>query len=175
MYLLNAGFTDNDIKELRFLCTEYSNEQVFYWHFVTKNKSMIKTAKTGNQQFLDLVRWADNYRDLPPLEEMSLAKYMRLNDLNTANTMDFVGNSASGGFTDTSFGSSERRAYWTVVGSNPNRQKFECGTKHDYLGGTLNDEKNPNMIKSHHTIWFRGTAPDAEYVRNRLKKIKETY
>ena len=49
MYLSNAGFSDKDVKEVRFLCSEKTKAGKLFWHFKTFADGLIQTALTGDQ------------------------------------------------------------------------------------------------------------------------------
>lgn len=78
-----------------------------------------------------------------------------------------VGTSTSGGFSDTPFGSAQDQKYWTVKGSSPEKvDYFECGTSH--RSKSPSPDESPSMVSTHHSIWFRGLAPDDKQARDRL-------
>ena len=52
MYLKNAGFGENDVKEVRFLCSEKHKAGNKYWHFKTYSDGILKTALTGDQTYM---------------------------------------------------------------------------------------------------------------------------
>jgi hypothetical protein len=84
-----------------------------------------------------------------------------------------INNDKNGGFINTPFGSYKYKKYWTIKGSNMDHPKYECGTEHSYLGGLSGTVSNPNMVDSHHTIWFRGKAPNKEQAQRRfLSKMR---
>jgi hypothetical protein len=49
MYLKNAGFSEKDVKEIRFLCSEKVKSGNKYWHFKTVGDGILQTALTGDQ------------------------------------------------------------------------------------------------------------------------------
>lgn len=55
MDLTNAGFTNEDVKELRFFCTEKMKYEKIYWHFKTSNHEFIRTAMTGDTSLLKVL------------------------------------------------------------------------------------------------------------------------
>ena len=73
-----------------------------------------------------------------------------------------------GGFTDTPFGSKEYEMYWTIKGNVKAQPRYECASLHEYIGGYASPDSNPNMVESHHMIFFRGEAPSSKMVRARL-------
>ena len=52
MDLTNAGFENNEVRELRFFCKEKFNGEKTYWHFKTRNQEFLKTALDGDQSNL---------------------------------------------------------------------------------------------------------------------------
>lgn len=56
MYLKNAGFTENDVKEVRFLCSEKVKSGNKYWHFKSYSDGIVQTALTGDQTFLRVIK-----------------------------------------------------------------------------------------------------------------------
>ena len=159
--LLDAGFTTKDVKELRFYCTETNGKDILQWHFKTKNNEMIVTALTGDQLGLTANSLFDGYDELDE-HNKNINKEMIMK-------FKYVGINKEGGFYDTPFGSEELQMYWTIKGNALNQPKYECGTYHDY-----NKEEytigaiHPNMVESHHMIFFRGEAPSSKFVRARL-------
>jgi len=96
--------------------------------------------------------------------------YKKAFDKNQINKIDSVGKSNIGGLTHTPFGSSTYNAYWTIGGDNNNR--FECGSNHKETGKFIPSDENPNMVFTHHTIWFRGPPPSADVHIKRSMKMK---
>lgn len=167
MNLSNAGFTNNDVREIRFFCNEKFNGDKNYWHFKSNNDEIIQVAMTGNQEYLRAESLAQGYTELsPPFEWNGIYKKRAFKSM--IESTDYVGTNQKGGFTLTPFGMSRYNIYWTIKGSSEAYPRFECGTKHDYLSGFTNSELSPMMVESHHTIWFRGKAPEKEAVQNRL-------
>lgn len=167
MYLSNAGFTHQDVKEVRFLCTEKFRENKFYWHFKTDSKDFIKVALTGDQETFRLKSLSESYIELPPLSQINGVYKKRVFETMTDN-IDFFGISPDGGFHNTPFGLTKYRAYWTIRGSSLSNPKYECATAHNYVGGYASPEYSPNMVESHHTVWFRGDPPCEDFVKRRL-------
>lgn len=78
----------------------------------------------------------------------------------------YYGRNPKGGFVVTAFGSDNYRSYWTVKGDDHTQDVFECGSIHRGPGTT--NEDDPNMVFSHHSIWFRGFPPSEDEVRERF-------
>lgn len=167
MYLNNAGLTHQDVKELRFLCTESYNGNNVYWHFKTNNREFISVALTGEQDAFRTNSLIQGYKELPPQNEMNFSHKKRIFD-SLLDSVDHFGSSNDGGFHNTPFGSTKYGAYWTIRGPSATSPKYECATSHTYTGGYASPDSSPNMVKSHHSIWFRGEAPDDEKVQRRL-------
>lgn len=55
MYLSNAGFTEKDVKEVRFFCREKRGMRKYFWHFKNLSYGVIDTALTGNQRNLNVL------------------------------------------------------------------------------------------------------------------------
>lgn len=57
MYLDNAGLKRTDVKEIRFLCSEKSDnkEKGYYWHFKTYNDDVLSVAFNGDQTMLKVI------------------------------------------------------------------------------------------------------------------------
>lgn len=169
--MINAGFSTYDVKELRFFCTEIFGKDKFYWHFKTTNPELIQASITGDMSSIKSNALADYYQELNPSVELngvyrkSVFNYM-------SEYFVPLSRDKNNGFINTPFGSYKYRKYWTVKGSNDN-PKYECGTEHNYSGGISSSEGNPNMVDTHHTIWFRGKAPSKEEAQKRfLSKMK---
>jgi hypothetical protein len=167
MNLADAGFTNKDVKEIRFFCTEKLKSDKFYWHFKTKSDEFLEVALTGNQSAFRSDSLSNSYTELKPNSQVN-GLYKKRFFENMIDSIDFYGMSQDGGFTNTSFGASRYGAFWTIRGTSINNPKFECGTKHDYTGGYASLDTSPNMVHSHHTVWFRGTPPEEEAVQRRL-------
>lgn len=173
MYLENAGFSSRDVKEVRFLCTERFKTQKKYWHFKTRNPDFIHVAFKGDQSVLKPLSLASGYDEIRAPEQI-LGKYEIAVLKNTLGKFDFVGESQTGGFTSTIFGSTTYDAYWTVKGESASQDIFECGSSHR-VNGNVSSEDDPSMVFTHHSVWFRGSPPtddEAEdrYVNNIAKK-----
>lgn len=167
MNLNNAGFSNRDVKEIRFFCTEKFNKEKLYWHFKTTNDNIIQVGLNGNQENLRSDSLNEGYIELPPPYQINGIFKKRV-FRNMLDEVDKVGIDPKGAFINTPFGISKYEAYWTIKGNSEVNPKYECGTMHDYLGGYANSELAPNMAETHHTIWFRGEPPEKEVVQNRL-------
>lgn len=78
------------------------------------------------------------------------------------------GRSQSGGFYDSPFGSTTYNAYWTVLGNDITKPKYECGSNHRVGEGYVPADEDPQGVYTHHTIWFRGVPPSPEDVQARM-------
>jgi hypothetical protein len=170
--LKNMGFEENYIHELRFSCTEIENNMnKKFIHFKSTNKELIKTAYTGNQNYLSVSSFInknnDNptYADLPLNTRGDILSWTRAFDENTMTELDTVGTSTNGSFWNTPFGSSNKKKFWTVK-----QNRFECGSYHkDNV-----DFTEANLVETHHSVWFRGEAISEEEagVRYKLRHLK---
>lgn len=161
--LKSIGFSEKDITELRFFCTERTAKK-YFWHFRSKSQDMINLALTGDQRFLKPTSIRDGYYDLPfPGNGI---KWIRVIDKDRLNNIDNVGQSQSGGFWNTPFGSDSLQKYWTVKGNVKKGGRFECGSAHK------DGARNPasGNVMTHHTVWFRGRAASEKEARNRYTK-----
>jgi len=165
MHLTNAGFTNQDVKELRFLCTERYGQQRIYWHFKTSSEDFILTALTGEQQYLGST--ISSHTELP-IPSKLIGKYKRRVYDTMMEELNYYGTSTNSGFTGSPFGLPKYKAYWTVIDSSVKYPRYECATSHNYVGGYSSKENSPNMVNSHHMIWFRGDPPNEDRVKIRL-------
>lgn len=166
MYLINAGYDlKRDVKVIRFMCTESFKGVFKFWHFKTENRDIIEVARTGDQTSLKPNSLESGYAELKLPGSIS-PKYRNAVDRKETEKFKFVAKSTRGGFSSTVFGSSSYSKYWTVKGDNPTQDIFECGTMHRSPGFTSPDN-NPAMVKTHHSIWFRGDAPSIDDARDR--------
>jgi hypothetical protein len=165
MYLENAGFSIRDAKEIRFFCTEMFKADKKFWHFKTNNVDVVSVAFKGDQTTLKKTSLTNGYISIRPPTNIQ-GKYNESVEKNKIAKFDVFGDSPSGGFTTTAFGSSTYDAYWTVKGDSPVQDIFECGSSHR-LTGEISPEDNPIMVFTHHSIWFRGNPPTAEEARER--------
>jgi hypothetical protein len=160
--LKEVGFSENEVKDLRFFCTERASKKIF-WHFKMSSPDFIHTALTGDQRFLKKTSLlSSGYYDLPfPGQPL---KWVRVIDRDRLNSVKYVGRSHNGGFWDTPFGSSKHQKYWTVKGNVKKGGRFECGTAH------IDGATNPNaaLVMTHHTVWMRGLAATEKESRERF-------
>lgn len=77
-------------------------------------------------------------------------------------------NDKTSGFTGTPFGSGRFKKYWTIKGANSDKPKYECGSEHNYMNGVSDTQLSPNMVETHHTVWFRGNPPTTEQAQRRF-------
>jgi hypothetical protein len=161
--LKSVGYSEKDITELRFFCTERTAKK-YFWHFRSKSQDMINLALTGDQRFLKPTSIRDGYFDLPfPGNGI---KWIRVMDKDRLTNIDNVGQSQTGGFWNIPFGSDSLQKYWTVKGNVKKGGRFECGSAHK------DGARNPasTNVMTHHTIWFRGKAASEKEARKRFTK-----
>ena len=167
--LKSVGYSEKDISELRLFCTERSSKQ-FYWHFRTSSSDLINLALSGDQRFLKSSSIKSGYQDLP--FPGNGVKWIRVMDKDRIMSMDHVSQSQTGGFWDVPFGSNSSQKYWTVKGNVKKGGRFECGSAHK---DGLKDPSS-GLVMTHHTVWFRGSAPSEKEARvrytSRNTKIK---
>jgi len=158
--LKTVGYSEKDVEELRFFCTERTGNK-YFWHFRSKSQDLINLALTGDQRFLKNNSIKSGYFDLP--FPGNGVKWIRVMDKDRINNMDHAGQSQNGGFWDVPFGSNALQKYWTVKGNVKKGGRFECGSAHkDGL-------KNPAsaLVMTHHTVWFKGSASTEKEARAR--------
>lgn len=173
MNLINAGFNSYDVKELRFYCTEKFLNNKNYWHFKISSPEFLQVAITGDLSNLKKNSFTEYYTELNPNHKIN-GIYVKSVFSNQIEYFTPLNNERTGGFVNTPFGSLKFKKYWTIKGSNNDKPKYECGTEHSYTGGLASTTTNPNMVESHHTIWFRGKAPTVEQAQRRfLNKMKK--
>ena len=166
--LKDAGFNENDVQELRFFCTEKSSKK-YFWHFKTDSPKVISTAFNGDQRRIELDEFKNTYGELQfPGKVVGWSKAM--DQFQMQDTLDYIGQNNSGHFWDRPFGSNAGGNFWTVRGTKKDEAVFECGTKHK-------SQLESATSYTHHTVWFRGEAPDeafarARYYNKEIKKIK---
>ncbi len=165
MYLENAGFSPRDVKEVRFFCTERFKTNKKYWHFKSSNRDFFNVAFKGDQTGLRPNSLATGYSEIRPPAAI-MGKYSLAVDKNQINSFDIVGNSPSGGFTATIFGSTNYESNWTVKGESSVQDIFECGSSHKNAAAT-SPEDSPSMVFTHHSVWFRGSAPPSDEAKER--------
>jgi len=166
MYLTSAGFANRDAKELRFLCTEIAKSDKKFWHFKSTNKEILDVAMKGDQSVLTQNSIAQGYVGLKPPGSMN-GKYTEAVDKNKIGEFHVFGANPKGGFTAQTFGSATYNSYWTVKGDSPTQDIFECGTSHKSTAFT-SPEDSPQMVFTHHSVWFRGAAPSEDEVKQRM-------
>jgi len=164
MYLENAGLKNNDVKEIRFFCTERFNGSFKYWHFKSLNKDIISVAMKGDQTFLKSQSLSNSYVEIPRAGISE--KYELAVGKDKIKNFQFVGRNDKGGFTSTAFGSDSLGAFWTVKGD---KDVFECGSKHDINNYASSDE-SPSMVHTHHSIWFKANPVHEDFARERYYK-----
>ncbi len=167
MSLSNAGFSNSDVKDIRFFCTEKFNKEKIYWHFKTNNNHIIQVALNGNQEYLRSNSLQDGYEELYPPYELN-GEYKKKVYKSMVEETDTIGGDYKGGFIITPFGIKKYGLFWTIKGNSDKYPRYECASYHNYLGGYTNSELSPIMAETHHTIWFRGSPPEKEVVQNRL-------
>ena len=172
MYLENAGFSERDVKEVRFLCSEKTKSGKIFWHFKTRSDGFIQTALSGDQNNmkvdLNLNQKTDLLSSYIELEKPSFFKenYKKIFSKTSVNQLNVIGKIKTGGFTHTPFGSTVYDSFWTISGDSNNR--FECGSHHEDTGAVKAPEDSPGMVFTHHTIWFKGDPSTEDEHRNRL-------
>ena len=159
--LKDVGFSENEVSELRFFCTERSNLKQ-YWHFKVSNLEFINVALSGDQRFLKKSSILGGYHDLPfPGKPL---KWVRAMDKDRIKKINLTGQNRAGGFWDSPFGSNKYKMFWTVKGNVKKGGRFECGTSHkDGMTNPL-----ASLVMTHHTVWFRGTEPSVDEARTRF-------
>jgi hypothetical protein len=166
-HLSNVGFTNKDVKEIRFFCKENFKGNKTYWHFKTSSKEFIQVAMTGNQKYFRSYSLSKSYKEISPDYKMNGVYKKRIFDW-MIDHIDYYGISEDGGFINTPFGLSKYKGFWTIRGNSINYPRFECATYHNYVGGYSSPDSSPNMVESHHSIWFRGDPPEEDKVKMRL-------
>jgi len=159
--LKSVGYGEKDITELRFFCTERTAKK-YYWHFRTNSQELINVALSGDQRYMRPNSLKTGYADLPfPGNGL---QWTRVIDKDRIANIDHVGQTTDGGFWDVPFGSNALQRYWTVKGNVKKGGRFECGSAHK------DGQKNPAamLVMTHHTVWFRGTAPGEKEARLRF-------
>lgn len=155
--LKDGNFNENQVKELRFFCTEKSDKK-YFWHFRTDSPKVMETAFNGDQSKMEMKEFKDEYSEMIfPGRALLWTNVMGQQQMDE--DLDYLGKSKKGGFWDMPFASKGAGKYWVVRGSRKD-PVFECGTHH----------KNPNQNNSaytHHTVWFRGDAPSEDFARSR--------
>lgn len=109
---------------------------------------------------------ASSYTELKPPEGF-VVNYVPSVRKSQLGKFEYFGRNPKGGFTITSFGSDEYKSYWTVKGDDQTQDIFECGTFHRGPAAG-SGEDDPNMVFTHHSIWFRGFPPSDDEARERF-------
>jgi len=155
--LKDGGFNEEQVKELRFFCTEKSDKK-YFWHFRTDSPTTLSTAFSGDQSKMNMKEFKDEYSDMIfPGRVLLWTRTMGQQQMEE--DLDYIGTNKTGGFWDTPFASRSTNKFWTVRGAKKD-PVFECGTFH----------KSPvenNSAYTHHTVWFRGDAPSEDFARAR--------
>lgn len=166
MLLKNLGIQKKQAKEIRFICNEMFGTDKLYMHFKTSNTEVINSVFSGDQSQITNMSFKSGFTmlDRPNGWEefhnrMGRAHYK---------SIDYVGKEATGGLTNTLFGSSKFGSFWTIGGDDPSNQIFECGSYHrDVLTNNL-ATNSPAMARTSFQMWFRGSSPTQEEVRTRI-------
>jgi len=163
--LKDGNFNELQVKELRFFCTEKSDKK-YFWHFSTDSPTTINTAFTGDQSKMKLDEFKNEYSEMI-FPGRALLWNKVLGQQQAEEDFNYLGKSKSGGFWDKPFGVTTQNKYWVVRGSG-REEVFECGTLHK-------SKMENDAAYTHHTVWFRGDAPDEEFARARYynKEIKK--
>ena len=162
--LKDGGFNENQVKELRFFCTEKSDNK-YFWHFRTGSASTIATAFSGDQSKMKLQEFKNEYSEMV-FPGQALLWTRSMGQQQAEEDLDYLGKSKSGGFWDKPFGSRSLKKNWIVKGTKK-EEEWSCGTEHS----STNEN---DQAYTHHTVFFRGDAPDEEFARARYyhKQIK---
>lgn len=156
MHLLDAGFADTDVAELRFFCqTKYSSE-VKVVHFKTHDANVISTALTGSQAGLTPNSWKKTAQNLNLPGNDPKEKLVPLQT-----KVDTVNSDKEGGFWNNPMGQNGQ-AYWTIKGAQVEGGKWQCGDSLNDIDGGSKDTL--------HQVWFRGAPPSKDFVTLRLQK-----
>jgi len=168
--LKDGGFNENQVKELRFFCTEKSDKK-YFWHWRTDSPSTIRTAFSGDQSKMNLKEFKDEYSEMV-FPGKALLWTRAIGQQEMEEQWDYLGKSKNGGFWDTPFAVTSLKKYWVVRG-HKKEEEWMCGTNH------TNQTENDSAY-THHTVFFRGDAPDEDFARARyynkeimkLRKLK---
>ncbi len=114
----------------------------------------------------------NGYVELKPTDKFLTRGYKKAVDKKQLAQFREFGKSNKGGFYDSPFGSAMYNSYWTVMGNDITKPRFECGSNHAIGEGYVPAEENPQMVYTHHTIWFRGKPPKPEEIQGRSLKTK---
>jgi hypothetical protein len=154
MYLKNAGFTERDVTNLRFQCTEMTKDIKLLWHFTTTNDWVKNAALTGQQQKANNVSLQATYKSLP-----KATAYSEFTEIDTAKLgkMEILGAETNGGLMESPFKFGNYN--WTINGKG---KFYECGSNHT-------GDASPDAVTTHHSIWFRGEALNEKEARARYE------
>lgn len=166
--LKDLKFSPNQTKEIRFFCVEKGNGKFNFLNFSTMGDSISRVGMTGNQQGLDRVQFKNTFKALGQPDALGKDPWMDVFPQERASAIDDFGTSATGGFHDNPFGSKQYQAYWTVKGDGKT-PVFSCGTHHTPENA---ETDNASMVKTHHSVWFRGIPPSVKEVRQRIMMRK---
>ncbi len=155
--LNEGGFNEEQVKEIRFFCTEKSTKK-FFWHWRTDSPTTISTAFNGDQTKMKLKEFKDEYSEMI-FPGRALLWTRAMGQQQMEEEFDYLGKSKNGGFWDRPFGSTTLKKYWTVRGAKK-EPVWECGTHH-------NNASESNSAYTHHTVWFRGDPPNEDFARVR--------
>lgn len=114
----------------------------------------------------------NGYYELKPTDDFISKNYKPNVTKEMIGMFRYAGQSESGGFYDTPFGSDTYSKFWTVMGNDINKPKFECGSNHRVGEGYVPDDENPHMIYTHHSIFFRGAPLTDDEASARLARNK---
>lgn len=173
--LLEAiGIERSQATEIRFFCYERTKkEELSMVHFKTYNKEVIEVAFGGNQLDLNGESFKSGTTILAkpynPDRPQMFDQFVEVVTPDRIPSITYVGQSPDGAFLNTPFGLPSYNAYWTIVGDDPKNQVFECGSYHRGSTGEGSDA-SPAMVKTRHSVWFRGEPPSNQSVRDRLAK-----
>lgn len=159
------GIKREQVNTLRFECNESFGENKYFMHFKINNNDVIESSFSGDQSSLSPNSWKAGYHSLDKPSGWDHFKD-RMGRIQVK-SLDFANKTNTGGLAVTPFGSKKFGSFWTVVGDDPRNPIFECGSYHrdvmDAVGAN-----SPAMARTHHTVYFRGKAPSADEVRQRM-------
>jgi len=138
-------------------------------HFKLSNRNVINAAWNGNQKMSS----TDFYgrMNLPYFnpknpEATDSDGWSNSFDNSRLNSYVKVGSNSNGGLAINLFGSEVYSSYWNVVGEDPKKPVFECGTYHRSNGE--NSDNDSSKASTLHQVYFKGKPPSDEEVRNRM-------
>ncbi len=163
------GYNSDKIKELRFLCTETNQKgESLYMHFKTLDKSFIKVALDGNQNHINLKDFKNSFFALPPPLNLGYQFKSRLDNY-LISDINYQGQSPTGSFFQRPFGSTFKKAFWSIVGDDEKDFIFECGNFHRKTNN-LKTTEEPASVSTLHSIYFRTEPATESEARNRIIK-----